>query len=110
MRQLLQKEFILKPSYLSLLEALCSVSDGQAVPRQQNLVFEEFISKHGNLLLKLRLSSRTPADAKGSKTIYSQQPLFHSLPGVAQSQIGDGAFTADAPKSEHTVISNTEAF
>ena len=91
MRQLLQKEFILKPSYLSLLEALCSVSDGQAVPHQQNRVFEEFISKHGNLLLKLRLSSRTPAD----------EPCF------TQSQIGDGAFTADAPKSEHTVISNT---
>ena len=108
MRQLLRKEFILKPSYLSLLEALCSVSDGQAVPHQQNRVFEEFISKHGNLLLKLRLSSRTPADVIKEKS--SQKPSFNALPGVATSQIGDGAFTADGAKSDHTVSSNAWAF
>ena len=48
--QLLQKEFFLKPSYMSFLEAVCSVSDGQAVPHQQISVFNLFVKKHENLL------------------------------------------------------------
>lgn len=64
--QLLRTKFILKPSYLSLLEALCSFSDGDAVPHQQNRIFNELIGNHSNLLLRLRLSPHLPADATAS--------------------------------------------
>ena len=61
--QLLQKEFFLKPGYLSFLEALCSVSD-HAIKQQQIRVFELFIQKHKNLLFQVRLSSRALSNTR----------------------------------------------
>ena len=76
--QLLKKDFFLKPSYLSLLEAVCSVSDGQAVPQQQIRVFEMFVQKHKNLLFQLRLAPRQPSDMKDIRSL-SEENFFLDL-------------------------------
>ena len=76
--QLLQKEFFLKPSYMSFLEAVCSVSDGHAVPHQQIRVFELFVKKHKNLLFQLRLAPRKSSDVEIIKKL-SYDNFFYNL-------------------------------
>ena len=70
------------------------MSDGDAVPHQQNRVFNEFIGKDNNLLLRLRLSAGL---ADGSPSLFRDS--------ATRSQPGDGTNFpgGTGPNREHTV-------